>query len=134
MLAGAPVALDLAATSTTRTSGQRRAEDVAMSLPHGAGRAGDDRDRRGPGRQRPLARRVEQALGGQAGLELLEPEREVAEPGRLERLDVQLERALRLEQVDPAVGDDAQPGLGLERRAERGRRGTRRTGAGCARP
>ena len=67
--------------------------------------------------QRPLARRVEQALGGEPGLERLEPEREVAEPGRLDRVDVQLHRAGRLVQVDPAVDDDAQPGLGLERAA-----------------
>ena len=48
-------------------------------------------------------------------LERLEPERQVAEARRLDRLDVELERALRLEQVDPAVGDDPEPGLGLER-------------------
>ena len=39
-------------------------------------------------------------------------------PGRLDRLDVELERTLRLEQVDPSVGHDAQPGLRLEGRAE----------------
>ena len=72
----------------------------------------------GPRRERALARRVEQALGREARLERLEPEREVAEPGRLERLDVELEGALRLEHVDPAVGDDAQAGLRLERRAQ----------------
>ena len=73
---------------------------------------------RGRGGQRPLARAIEQALGRQAGLERLEPDREVAEARRLDRLDVELERALRLEHVDPAVGDDPQPGLGLERRRE----------------
>ena len=72
----------------------------------------------GRGGQRPLARGVEQALGRQPRLERLEPQGQVAEAGRLDRLDVELERALRLEQVDPAVGDDAQPGLRLERRAE----------------
>ena len=61
---------------------------------------------------------VEQALGGEARLERLEPQGQVAEARRLDRLDVELERALRLEQVDPAVGDDAQPGLRLERRAD----------------
>ena len=85
-------------------------------------------------RQRSLAGRLEQALGGQPRLERLEAQRQVAEPRRLDRLDVELERALRLEQVDPAVGDDPQPGLRLERGADADRRGTRRTGAGCARP
>src|SRR5439155_19234716 len=33
---------------------------------------------------------------------------------RLDRLDVQLDRTLLLEQVDPAVDDDPQPGLRLE--------------------
>ena len=84
--------------------------------------------------QRPLPGGIEQALGREPRLELLEAEGEVAEPRRLQRLDVELERALRLEHVDPAVGDDAQPGLRLERRTAAGRRGTRRTGAGCARP
>ena len=37
-------------------------------------------------------------------------------PRRLERLDVELERALRLEHVHPPVGDDLEPGLRLERR------------------
>ena len=64
----------------------------------------------------------------------LETQGQVAEPRRLDRLDVELERALRLEQVDPAVGDHPQAGLRLERGADAGRRGTRRTGAGCARP
>ena len=93
-----------------------------------------DRDRARSRRQRPLAGGVEQALGGQPRLERLEPEREVAEPRRLDRIDVELQRALRLEQVDPAVGDDAQPGLRPRSGPQRGRRGTRRTGAGCARP
>ena len=51
-------------------------------------------------------------------LERLEPQRQVAEAGRLDRLDVELERALRLEEVDPAVDDDPQAGLGLEGRAD----------------
>src|SRR4029077_14713740 len=38
-------------------------------------------------------------------------------PGRLEGIDVELQRALGLVEVDPAMGDDPQPGLGLERRA-----------------
>src|SRR5207302_170494 len=58
---------------------------------------------------------LEQALGRELDLELLEAEREVADARRLDRLDVQLERALRLVQVDAAVDHDPQPSLGLER-------------------
>ena len=117
-LAGRRLALDL--RGDEHDAGQRPApgEDVADVLPDRAGRAGDDGDRRRPARQRALASLVEQALGRQARLERLEPQREVAEAGRLDRVDVELERALRLEQVDPAVGDDPQPGLRLERRAQ----------------
>ena len=50
-----------------------------------------------------------------ARLERLEPERQVAEARRLDRLDVELKGALRLEQVDAAMGDDPQAGLRLER-------------------
>jgi len=67
-----------------------------------------------PRRQRPLPRAVEQALGGETRLERLEPQRQVAEAGRLDRFDVELERALGLEQVDAAMSHDPQPGLGLE--------------------
>ncbi len=101
-------------------AGQRPAARQHMTdvLPHGAGRAGHHGDRRRPRRQRALPALVEQPFSGKAGLERLEPQGQVAEPGRLDRIDVELERALRLEQVDPAVGDHAQPGLRLERRVE----------------
>ena len=72
--------------------------------------------------QRPFARLVEQALGGEPRLQRLETDREVAEARRLDRLDVELDRALLLEQVDPAVDDDPQPGLRLERPSGPGRR------------
>ena len=74
------------------------------------------RDRRRPRRKRPLAGGVEQALLRQPRLQRLESERQVTEARRLDRLDVELQRALRLEQVDPAVGDDPEARLGLERR------------------
>ena len=88
----------------------------------------------GSRRERPLAGRLEQALGREPRLQLLEAEREVPHPGGLDRLDVELERALRLEQVDPAVGHDPQTRPAPRRPSGAGRRGTRRTGAGCARP
>ncbi len=68
----------------------------------------------GPDRQGPLAGRVEQPLGRQPFLERLELERQVPEPRRLDGVDVELHRAGRLVQVDAAVHDDPQPGLGLE--------------------
>ena len=133
--AGAPVALDLARDE--HDAGHRPAarEHRAHVAPDGAGRRGD-RPRSsaaapGSGRLRAASNRPSV---GEPRLELLEPDREVAEPRRLERLDVELERALRLEHVDPPVGDDLEPGLGLERRARRGRRGTTRTGAARGRP
>ena len=72
----------------------------------------------GPGGSGRLRAVVEQPLGRQPRLQRLEAQGQVAEPRRLDRFDVELERALRLEQVDPAVGDDPQPGLRLERRAQ----------------
>ena len=48
---------------------------------------------RGRTGQRPLAGRLEQPLGGEARLERLEPEREVADARRLDRVDVELHRA-----------------------------------------
>ncbi len=71
-----------------------------------------------PDRQRTLARRLEQALGRQARLELLEAQGQVAEAGRLDGTHVQLVHALLLEHVDPAPDDDPQAGPGLERRAD----------------
>ena len=115
MLAGAASPWTCAATRTTRVSGQRRASTWQMSFqtaPLGlvitaivAGRVGSAS----------LAFGREQPFRREPGLERLEAEGQVAEPGRLDRVDVELERALRLEQVDPAVRDDAQPRLRLER-------------------
>src|SRR4029077_14328668 len=92
--------------------GQRPAapEDVADVFPDGAGRAGEARDGRGPRREWPLAGGIEKAFGGETRLERLEPQGQVTEARRLDRFDVDLERALRLEQVDPPVCDDTQPG------------------------
>ena len=66
MLAGAPSPWTLHATSTTRASGQRRASTVQTSR-HTApvGEVITAIVAR-PGRQRPLARRVEQAFLGEA--------------------------------------------------------------------
>ena len=63
-------------------------------MEHGARQAGGHADGARPGRQRPLAAGVEQALVGELGLERLEAQREVAEARRLEAVDVQLVDAL----------------------------------------
>ena len=52
---------------------------------------------------------VEQAFGGELGLECLELEGQVAEAGRLERVDVELVDALRLEYVDAACATRRSP-------------------------
>ena len=72
-------------------------------------------------RQELLARRVEQAFGGELLLALLDQRHERAEPGRLERLDHDL--VFRLARIggEPAGDDDLEPLLGLEAHAaERG--------------
>ncbi len=83
----------------------------------GPGLAGGQPDRSRPDRQRTLPGRLEEPLGGELRLHRLEAQGEVAEAGRLQRVDVQLVGALLLEDVDPAVDDDLQSGLRLERDA-----------------
>ena len=62
MLSAAPAPWTWQALTTMRASGQRRARTLADVVEHGARQGGDDADRPRPGRQRPLARGVEQAL------------------------------------------------------------------------
>ena len=57
----------------------------------------------------------EQAFRGELGLERLELEGEVAKPARLERANVKLVDALRVEDVDAALGHEAQARPCLER-------------------
>ena len=123
-----------AATRTTCTSGQRRASTVQTSRHTAPVGEVTTAMVAGPGRQRPLARRVEQALGGQAGLERLEAQGQVAEPRRLDRVDVELQRARSAR--TRRSGRGRRPGArpAPRTRSASGRRGTRRTGAGCARP
>ena len=87
-------------------------------MPDSPGRTRHDGDDGGTRRQRALAGGLEQALGRKPRLERLEAEREVSKTGRLQRGDVQLVDAARVVDVDPAVGDDAQSRLRLERRGE----------------
>ena len=118
MLAGASSPWTWHATRTTRVSGQRRARTWPMSrqtTPVGLVTTAIVVGRCGSGRLRAWSNRPSWV---ELRLERLEAQREVAEPGRLDRLDVELERALRLEEVDPAVDDDPEPGLRLERRSD----------------
>ncbi len=91
-------------------------EHVAHVLPRRTGGRRHHGDDPRSGRQRPLALRREEALGCQLRLQLLESDREVPHPARLDRIDVQLQRALRLVHVDAAMRNDAQSRLRLERR------------------
>ena len=72
-------------------------------MPIVRGQAGSGRLR--PGSKRPSA--ASRALHG------LEPQRQVADAGRLEAVDVELVGALRLEDVDAPVGHDPDAGAGL---------------------
>ena len=68
-------------------AGPAVADAVQDVADHRPGWAGDDADHRGHGRERPLARRVEQALGAQPGLQPLELRQERADAGGLHGLD-----------------------------------------------
>ncbi len=75
---------------------------------------GDDADLARQRRQRPLARRVEQPLGLQALLELLERQLQGAEPLGSMSLADDLVLALRLVDAEAAARDDVQAVLELE--------------------
>ena len=92
------------ALTTMRASGQRRAMTRRMSWRTAPDSEVHDADAARPGRQRPLAGGVEEALRGEPRLERLEPQRQVADAGRLEAVDVELVGALRLEDVDAGRG------------------------------
>ena len=115
MLSGRAGSLHLAGAHDDAHGRPAARQDLAHVVKHGARQAGADADGPGPRRQRPFAAAVEQALRGQLRLERLEPQGEVAEAGRLEGVDVQLVDALRLEHVDPTMGDEPDPGARLER-------------------
>ncbi len=95
-------------------------DDVAHG---GAVERGDDADLAGQGRQRTLARLVEEAFGREPLLQLVEGELQRAEAFRLEVLADDLILALRVVDADAPARDDAQAVLRLEakqpqRRAE----------------
>ena len=122
------------ALTTMRASGQRRAmtsrmswrtapeSDVQMPIVRGYG---------GSGR---LRLGLEEPLGREPRLERLEAQRELADADRLDRVDVELVRALRLEDVDAAVGDEPDARPRLERASRGGRRGRSCSAAGRGRP
>ena len=83
----------------------------------GAGRRGDDADPLRQEGEELLARGVEQALGGELLLALLEERHERAEPRRLERLDHDLVFRPAGIGRQPAGDEDFEPFLGLETHA-----------------
>ena len=102
-----------------------------MAAPRGRG---DDADGAREGRQRPLARGIEEPFGLELALELLEGELERAEPLGLHQLDDELVLAARGVDVEAAEGQHLQAVLELEAaRGGRGR-GRARSGAGRRRP
>ena len=98
-------------------------DDVAHG---GAVERGDDADLARQRRQRALAPRVEQPLGRQPLLQLLEGELPRAEPFGLEVLADDLILALRVVDADAAARDDAQAVLRLEAQAAAAPSGTSR--------
>src|SRR6185503_17786967 len=84
--------------------------------PHRPRWAGDHRDRPWPCGQRPLPSRVEQPLLGEPCLERLEPQGEITDAGRLDRIHVELHGPGRLIEIDPTMDDDAETRLGREHR------------------
>ena len=93
-------------------------EDVAQG---GAVERCHDADLAWEGRQRPLARVVEQAFGLEPLLELLEGELQRAEPMRLHVLADELIFALRFIDADAAARDHLRPSSGLNSQvAQRG--------------
>ena len=103
-----------------RIAAPQHPDDVAQRR---AVERGDDADAARQRRQRPLARLVEQALGGQPVAQLLEGQLQRAQPARLHVLADQLVLAARVVDAEPAAGHDVHAVLGLEaqqlqRRAE----------------
>ena len=107
-------ALDLAGAHDDARQGPAARDDAVHVVEDRAGQRGDDADAARPARQGPLARGVEEAFRREASLERLEAQGQVAHAGRLQALHVELVGALRLEDVQPAVGDDAEAGARLE--------------------
>ena len=88
-----------------------------MSRIAAPGRRGDDGDARGEAGQRALARLVEEALGREAPLALLEHREDVALAGALEPLDDHLVLAPRRVDGDGAARSHEHAVRGLEAEA-----------------
>ena len=105
-----------------------------MSRTRRAVERGDDADAPRQHRQRPLARGVEQALGLQLALELLEGRLQRAEPLRLEGVDDDLILALDLVDAEPAARDDVHAVFEPELELPRASSGTSPRGSARGRP
>src|SRR4029453_909128 len=111
---GGAVALHLARRDHDGELAEAAPDDAEHVLDRRAARRGDDADLPGKSRQLALARLIEEALGLQPGLELLEGELERAESLRLEQLHDQVILAPLRVDLDAAEGQDVQAVGGLE--------------------
>ena len=93
------------------------ADDVEHVADGRAGGRGHDADHAGEGGQRALARLLEETLGLEPALELLEGVLERADPLGLEQLDDQLIFAARGIEIEAAEGEHFHAVLGLEAHA-----------------
>ncbi len=115
---GGGLALDLARDEHDTDERPAPREHVSDVVPDRTRRARDDPDEGRSGGQRSFSFDAEEAFLRESRLELLEPDREVAEARGLERLHVQLKGAGRLIDVHPTVDHDAEAGPGLEGRGQ----------------
>ncbi len=114
--------------------GEAAPDDVEHVAQGRARGRGHDADGARKGRQRALAGGVEQALGLELLLELLEGELERARALGLEQLDDELVLPAVGVDVEAAEGEHLEAVLGLEAHAPGRARGRARTGAGRRRP
>ena len=106
-------------------------DDVAHDRPL---RRGHDAEPARQKRQRPLARRIEEPLGAEALLELLERQRQRAGPRRLDVGDRHLETAARFVEGQPPAAADRHPFFQRELQPRRPRARTARSRAAPRRP
>src|SRR5262245_6395061 len=111
---GGAVALHLAGRDHDRELAETAPDDAKYVLDRRAGRRGADADLASESRQLALARLIEETLGREPGLELLEGELERAESLRLQQLHDQVILAPLRVDLDAAEGQDVQAVGGLE--------------------
>ena len=133
-LAGGGVALDADRAHEDLEAGEAAGDDP-QEVPDGrAGRRRDEPDAAGQRGQRPLPPGVEEPLGGEPGLQLLEGELERAEALRLQHLAHELVLAPDGVDVEPAEREDVEPVGRLEAHTPHRGSGRGRPAPGPPRP